>query len=180
MKKKITKVRLRKIIKDALSKSEKRRRRRNKVFNYDIEDQTGDDYLSALGRGIIKDGCVGNSAHGLDGEFVDPDKEDGSYSLPKDKGCKRQTGQHKRKGRKTVGNREKCGRASKTRKLCKEDEDFEQKNLVYTERLKSLIRRTIKDEIRKAANANNCTMNDILMALDRFEDASRGRLGDKK
>jgi hypothetical protein len=177
MKKKITKVRLRKIIKDALSKSEKRRRRRNKVFNYDIEDQTGDDYLSALGRGIIKDGCVGNAAHGLDGHFVDPDEEDGSYSLPKGKGCERPTGQHKRKGRKRVGDREPCGRQDR-RKMC--SEDMEQKNLVYTERLKSLIRRTIKDEISKAARKNNCTMNDILMALDRFEDASRGRLGDKK
>jgi hypothetical protein len=176
---KITRKRLERIVREALSKKEKKRRRKKAIMGFDSSEHIDDEYLSALGRGVIKDGCVGSAFHGKDGKFVDPDKEDGSYSLPKDKGCERKTGQYKRTGRKPGKNNEKCGRASKKRKLCKE-EDGKVKDLYYRERLEALIRDTIKSELSKIKRPTNCTTKDLLVFMDRYSDAEKGKLGDKK
>ena len=175
---KITRSQLMRIIREETGKAEKERRRKKAIMGFDSGEHIDDEYLKALGKGIIKDGCVGNDAHGLDGRFVNPDKEDGSYSLPKGKGCVRPTGQHKRKGRKNVGDREPCGRKSPTRKLCKEDKKV--KDLYYRERLEALIRKTIKSELSKYAKKDNCTQNDLLKYLDAHADASKGKLGEKR
>lgn len=176
MKIKINRSQLERVVREVLSKKEAERRRKKAIMGFDSSEHVEDEYLKALGRGIIKDGCAGNSAHGKDGRFVDPDKEDGSYSLPKDKGCVRKTGQYKRTGRKASPNREKCGRASKKRKLCKEDKKV--KDLYYRERLESLIRSTIKDELAKRVKQNDCTTDDLLRYMDKYSDAQKGKLGE--
>jgi len=175
---KITRSKLMKMVREELSKAERERRRRKALMGFDSGEHIEDEYLKALGKGVIKDGCVGSAFHGKDGKFVDPDKEDGSYSLPKGKGCVRPTGQHKRKGRKTVGDREPCGRASATRALCKEDKKV--KDLYYRERLEALIRNTIKDELSKLNRSTGCTQNDLLRFMDKYADASKGKLGEKR
>jgi hypothetical protein len=159
---------------EKLSKKEKIRVRRKKIFGYDTKDHIDDDNLRALGNGIIKDGCVGNSNHNEDGEFDDYDSK-GSYSLS-GKGCKRKTGQYKRSKDALQGDRSPCGRKNR-KKLCKED--IEERDTYIRKRLEMLIRDTIKDEISKAAKRNNCTMQDILSFINTYEKAEKGRLDAK-
>ncbi len=168
---------LRNMIREKLSKKEKERRRKKNLMGFDSEEHIDDEHLKALGRGIIKDDCEGNANHDEDGLFSD-DKGDGSYSLPSRAGCKRKTGQYKRTGKSASQSRSPCGRADRSR-LCKENEEHKQKDLYYRERLEALIRDTIRKELSKAARANNCTMNDILRALNRFSAAEKGKLNDK-
>jgi len=175
---KITRKKLEQIVRETLSRKEKERRRKKAIMGFDSSEHIDDEYLTALGRGIIKDGCVGSAFHGKDGKFVDPDKEDGSYSLPKDKGCERKTGQFKRTKRKPTKNNEKCGRASKERKLCKEENTST--NLYNQARLEALIRDTIKDVLSKRSKPSKCTTQDLLIFMDRYSDAGKGKLGDKK
>ena len=167
---------LRALIKDELSKSEKEKRRKKRLFGYASEEHIEDEHLKALGRGIIKlEDCPGNAGHKKsDGTFAAVD-DDGSYSLSGKDCKKRKTGQYKMTKGKAGPSRSPCGRKNR-KKLCSEDK---QKDLYYREALENLIRTTIKQEIAKATRANNCTTNDILNWIDKFEDASRGKLGDK-
>jgi len=168
---------LRNMIREKLSADEKEKRRKKKLMGFDSGEHIDDEHLKALGRGIIKDDCEGNANHDEDGRFSDDDG-DGSYSLPSRTGCKRKTGQYKRKGKSASTNREPCGRLDRSR-LCKENEEHKQKDLYYRERLEALIRDTIRQELSKAARANNCSMNDILRALNRFSAAEKGKLNTK-
>jgi len=163
---------LRSMVREQLSKHEKERRRRKGIFGIDSKELFSTPELDRLARGIISDDCEGNSNHDSLGKFSS-NQTDGSYSYPKAKGCKRKSGQFKRKGTKVLDDRSPCGRKDRKR-LCKEDKG--QKDLYYRERLESLIRTTIKDEIAKAAKANNCTMNDILRFINTYEKAEKGRL----
>jgi len=165
---------------EKLGKKEKERRRKKKVMGFDSEEHIKDDHLAALGRGVIKDACEGSPIHGEDGKF-DSWKSDGSWALPDRKGCKK-GGQFKRKKGSKQGDREPCGRKSKEspRKLCKEDSGYEETYNV--ERLKSLIRDTITTELQKLSKANNCTVNDIMKFINKYENAEKGNLfkGNKK
>lgn len=177
MKIKITRKHIDRIVDEILSKKEAERRRKKRIMGYDSSEHIEDEYLKALGRGIVKEKCVGNAAHGQDGQFVDPDEESGSYSLPRGKGCERRTGQYKRKGRKDLSDREPCGRKSPTRKLCKEDK--KQSGKMTMKGLEDLIRSTIQDELKKRVHNNPCTTNDLLWFMDRVSDAEKGKLGEK-
>ena len=167
---------LRLLIKDELSRAEKKKRRKKAIFGFDSDEHIEDEHLKALGRGIIKlEDCPGNSGHKKsDGKFA-KDDDDGSYSLSGKDCKKRKTGQYKMTKGKAGPSRSPCGRLDR-KKLCSEDK---QKDLYYRESLENLIRTTIKQEIEKATRANNCTTNDILNWVDKFQDANKGKLGDK-
>lgn len=159
---------------EKLGQKEKERRRKKRIMGYDAEEHIKDDYLAALSRGVIKDECEGSPIHGPDGKFDSWDS-DGSWALPDRAGC-RKGGQFKRKKKSRQGDREPCGRKSKEspRKLCKEDSGYQETYNV--ERLKSLIRNTITTELQKLAKANDCTVNDIMKFVNRYEKAEKGTL----
>jgi len=160
---------------EKLSKDEKAKRKKKAIMGVDTMDGVGyDQHLKALGHGVIKDACQGSPLHGQDGKFA-THKSDGSWS--KQKGCDG-AGQYKRKGKKRLGNREPCGRKSTThpRKLCKENDMDDHESIYRREALAKLIKDTIRAELGRIAKSRGCSMNDILTAMNRIEQASSGDL----
>ena len=54
---KITRSQLMRIIREETGKAEKERRRKKAIMGFDSGEHIDDEYLKALGKGIIKDGC---------------------------------------------------------------------------------------------------------------------------
>jgi hypothetical protein len=175
---KITIAQLRAMVGEELSKAAKKKVRKKRIFGYDPEDHVRDEYLDALGHGIIRDGCEGNSNHDMSGRWASKETN-GSWSLPKRVGCKRGGGQYKRKKAKKVGDRSPCGRKDRS-SLCSEGKD------VVDNQCRSLnkdIERTIKDavtkELQRQAEKHNCSMNDMLRIINTIELAQAGKLNSK-
>ncbi len=62
MKIKVTRSQLERVVREVLSKKEAERRRKKAIMGFDSSEHIDDEYLKALGRGIIKSSIIKFSA----------------------------------------------------------------------------------------------------------------------
>jgi len=175
----ITKEMIRKVVREQLSKKEKRKAKLKKTFpGYDDGEVIPKD-MKALGRGVVMQDF--NYQHaGSDGKFSDG-KDDGSCSdgktqkIRKKTSCKASSAPCGRKGDKWCRNGKTRTRAG----MISEDDDGE--DIRY---LRAVVKNEIESAIRGALatrpKGTGCTRKDILNYINSYEAASKGRLYSKK
>lgn len=184
--------------KETLSKKEKKKKERDKVSNQrkkswnpnpdteDLKSPAGYKELKSLSRGVVKERkkrkkqCIkGQGNHGLDGKFVNPYDEKGSFSIGKGntsgKDCDWGQASRKSANRSHQWVKRDCGRNSKYR--CKDGSPKweESKDLVDNDyvQLKSISTDELFDELKQRIlnpetidEGNKCFINDLNKAFE--------------
>ena len=166
------------MVEEELSKVEKEKARKKRIFHYDTEDHIDDEHLASLSKGIIKDDCEGSPVHDEDGRFASWDT-DGSWALPKRAHCKEKGGQYKRKKTSKGANKEPCGRKDRSN-ICKEEKlNSTTADAYLSKRIEMIVRDTITKELRRQAKKHGCSMQDALKIMNTIELAQKGDLNKK-
>ena len=176
---------------EGLSEKEEDKRKKARIGIPDSEDMalSANKELMKLGKGIVEDekkrrGCSGSGWHGLDGEFVNPEDEPGSFSLPQS--CP-DGGQSMRKSanRSRQSVRRPCGRKGRFR--CKDSsakwgpkeslvKANKSKSVVTLQAIRDIIRQELEAVLKVRAKARGCSLRDALKLVDAVSRAESGKL----
>ena len=172
---------IRKVVREQLSKAEKRKKRlKNRFAGYDDGEIIPKD-MKALSRGVVRQEF--NKYHsGADGKFSDG-SDDGSCSdgdrqqIRNKKTCSASSADCGRKGDKWCRDGKK-----RTRKgMISEDDEPNDDLMRYLRAvIKSEIRSAIDGALAKKQKGAGCTRKDVLDYINSYEAASKGRLYGKK
>jgi hypothetical protein len=184
---------------EALSSSEKRRRKNRRIFGSDPSTDYKDEELEALGRGIIRaqqdpeeieeNECAGNPFRDERGRYSSSDVK-GSYTLPKKpKRCATSSGQ----GRRAAGSRKldrdefECGRLKKkdgTQVKCKDgslrENELDLPDNVDAAYLKGLIEDAVRDAVKSALSSvqqqSGASIQTCMRVINSLNKAEKGKL----
>jgi len=180
----------------------KRKRKKRMGMPEDDSWLHGYDQLKALGRGIVradeaKKKPVKKNCHAYqpyhsadDGQFVDPDKEKGSYSMAapdsdSSDDCSWGKSSRKSANRSRQAVKQPCGRDSKYR--CKdgspkwESQQIEEDQLsVDSAYLRGIISQELQKAIAQQMQRSGCTFQALVKALNMYAAAEKGELFGKK
>jgi hypothetical protein len=184
---------------EALSASEKKRRKNRRIFGSDPSTDYKDEELEALGRGIIRaqqdpeeieeNECAGNPYRDEDGLYASSGDK-GSYTLPKKpKKCRTKSGQGRRAaGSKKIDKDEfECGRLKRkdgTQVKCKDGElrenEVDLPDNIDTAYLKGLIEDAVNDAVKNALSKvqqqSGPSIQTCMKIINQLNKAEKGKL----
>jgi hypothetical protein len=158
-----------------------------RVSKLELDKIVREELVAALSeQQCLYEGCEGNPYHDLDGRFVDPDKESGSYSR-RDSSCKK-SGQRKRTRASKYStsintSRRPCGRNSKYKCKSPNEEKWEEQLITDDEESvsgpdKAYIAGLIQQEFQRYTKhkPDGCTVDYCAKLVNGIIAATKGEM----